>query len=108
MGPLRSICSSGGGLAGGFLVGALLAVISVDKLEVINFIICSRSWPSWRRGGGSGGDCGFCWLMGGWFCMHKVDIAVTDAVLDDALLIDIVVNVLKIGSFVMVNRFCPG
>ena len=40
--------------------------------------------------------------------MHKVDIAVTDAVLDDALLIDIVVNVLKIGSFVMVNRFCPG
>ena len=39
--------------------------------------------------------------------MHKVDIAVTDVVLDDALLIDIVVKVLKIGSFVVVDRFCP-
>ena len=39
--------------------------------------------------------------------MHKVAIAVTDVVLDDTLLIDIVVKVLKIGSFVVVDRFCP-
>ena len=45
------------------------------------------------------------WLLDGWFCMHKVDIAVTDVVLDDALLIVIVVKVLKIGSFVVVDRF---
>ena len=39
--------------------------------------------------------------------MHNVAIAVTDVVLDDTLLIDIVVKVLKIGSFVVVDRFCP-
>ena len=38
--------------------------------------------------------------------MHKVDIAVTDVVLDDALLIDIVVKVLKSGYFVVVDRCC--
>ena len=48
----------------------------------------------------------FWWLISGWFCMHKVDIVVTNVVLDDALLIDIVVKVLKIGSFVVVDRFC--
>ena len=57
--PLRCICSSGRGLAGGLLVVALLAVISVDKLEVINFIMCSRPWPLLRREGGSGGGRGF-------------------------------------------------
>ena len=25
----------------------------------------------------------FCWLMGGWFYMHKFDIAVANVVLDD-------------------------
>ena len=49
----------------------------------------------------------FCWMTGGWFWMHKVAIAVTDVVLDDTLLIDIVVKVLKIGSFVVVDRCCP-
>ena len=39
--------------------------------------------------------------------MHKVDISVTDVVLDDALLIVIVVKVLKIGSFVVVDHFGP-
>ena len=39
--------------------------------------------------------------------MHKVDIVVADVVLDDALLIVIIVKVLKIGSFVVVDRFCP-
>ena len=50
MGPLRWICSSGLGLAGELLVGALLAVISVNKLEEINFIMCSRPWPLLRWG----------------------------------------------------------
>ena len=104
---MRWICGSGRGLAGGFLVGALLAVISVDKLEVINFLICSRPWPSWRRGGRFRWWSRFCWLEGGYICVHKVDIVVADVVLDDALLIVIIVKVLKIGSFVVVDRFCP-
>ena len=37
--------------------------------------------------------------------MHKVDIAPTDVLLDDALLIVIVVKVLKIGSFAVVDCF---
>ena len=39
--------------------------------------------------------------------MHKVAIAVTDVVLDDTLLIDVVVKVRKIGSFVVVDHVCP-
>ena len=49
----------------------------------------------------------FRWLLDGWFCMCKVDIAVTGVVLDDALLSSIVVKVLKIGSFVVVDHVCP-
>ena len=39
--------------------------------------------------------------------MHEVNIPVTDVVLDDALLIVTVVKVLKIGYFIVVDRFCP-
>ena len=46
-------------------------------------------------------------LLNGWFCMRKVDIAVTSVILDDALLIVIVVKVLKIDSFVLVDRSFP-